>query len=147
VLFVVLSGSDDDDATRSAASRPQSAVGTTAAQPAKPQTSTRDAAPKRSTRHARRRGSRSTPEIKQIVIRGGKVVGGVKRLEYERGERVRFSVRSDVADEVHVHGFDVTKDVPAKGSVRFEFSADIEGVFGVELHHSGMEIAELGIRP
>jgi hypothetical protein len=80
-------------------------------------------------------------------VRGGKPVGGVKRLEYESGERVRFSVRSDVADEVHVHGFDIRKDVAAGGRVRFGFAADIEGVFEVELEHSRIKIAEVRIRP
>ena len=83
----------------------------------------------------------------RIVVRGGRPVGGVARLEYESGEHVRFSVRSDVADEIHVHGFDITKDVPAKGSVRFAFPADIEGVFDVELHHADVKIAELRITP
>jgi heme/copper-type cytochrome/quinol oxidase subunit 2 len=80
-------------------------------------------------------------------VRDGEPVGGVKRLEYERGERVRFSVKSDVADEVHVHGFDVTRDVPANRSVRFAFPADIEGVFEVELHDAHIKIAELRVRP
>ena len=40
---------------------------------------------------------------------------------------------SDVADEIHVHGYDLKKDVPAGGSVRFSFPASIEGVFEIEL--------------
>jgi hypothetical protein len=88
-----------------------------------------------------------TPTIDRIVVRGGKPVGGVERLEYESGERVRFSVHSDMADEVHVHGFDISKHVPANGSVRFRFLADIEGVFEVELEDSHVKIAELRIEP
>ena len=42
---------------------------------------------------------------------------GVKRLEYKKGDRVRFVVSSDVSDEIHVHGYDLTKDVQAGGSV------------------------------
>lgn len=87
------------------------------------------------------------PEIPRIVVRDGRPVGGVVRLEYENGERVRFAVHSDVADEVHVHGFDITTDVPANGSVRFEFAASIEGVFEIELERARIEIAELRIRP
>jgi hypothetical protein len=34
-------------------------------------------------------------------VRGGEPVGGVQRLEYDSGERVRLSVRSDVADQRH----------------------------------------------
>lgn len=88
------------------------------------------------------------PEIRRVAVRDGKPVAGVARLEYESGERVRFAVQSDVAGEVHVHGFDITKDVPANGSVRFEFPADIEGVFEIELHGgSHFQIAELRISP
>ncbi len=44
---------------------------------------------------------------------------------------MRFRVESDVADEIHVHGFDITKEVAAGGSASFSFPADIEGVFEV----------------
>jgi plastocyanin len=87
------------------------------------------------------------PPVRRIVVRDGKPAGGVARLEYKSGERVRFSVHADAAHEVHVHGFDIEKDVPAKGAARFEFRADIEGVFEVELHEGHVTIAELRIRP
>jgi hypothetical protein len=74
-------------------------------------------------------------------------VGGVRRLEYDSGDRVRFLVRSDVADEVHVHGYDVSKDVAAGGTVIFSFPADIEGVFEVELEQRHQQIAELRVNP
>ena len=56
-------------------------------------------------------------------------------------------VRSDVADEVHIHGYDLTQDVPAGGSVRFSFAADIEGVFEIELEERKEQIAELRVSP
>jgi hypothetical protein len=87
------------------------------------------------------------PDPAQIVVRDGKPVGGVARLEYERGERVRFTVVSDSADEVHVHGFDLAKDVAAGGSAHFDFRADFEGVFEVELEGAHVQIAELRIEP
>jgi hypothetical protein len=87
------------------------------------------------------------PEPAQILVRDGKPVGGVARLEYKRGERIRFAVFSDTADEVHVHGFDLAKDVAANGSVRFDFEADIEGVYEVEFEGAHVQIAELRIEP
>lgn len=86
-------------------------------------------------------------EPAQIVVRDGTPVGGVARLEYERGERIRFTVVSNTADEVHVHGFDLAKDVAAGGSARFDFRADFEGVFEVELEGAHVQIAELRIEP
>jgi pullulanase/glycogen debranching enzyme len=87
------------------------------------------------------------PQVKRIQVRDGAPMGGVARLEYERGERIRFAVFSDTADEVHVHGFDLAKDVAANGSVRFDFRADIEGVYEVELEGAHVQIAELRIEP
>lgn len=87
------------------------------------------------------------PRPPTIVIRDGQPVGGVEELEYEAGERVRFRVRSDVADEVHVHGYDVSSELPAGGTVTVSFSAEIEGIFEVELEQRGAQIAELRVDP
>lgn len=87
------------------------------------------------------------PAIPTVVVRNGKPVGGVAELTYERGERVRFRVTSDVGDEVHVHGYDITRDVEAGGSVGFDFPATIEGLFEAELEHRGEQIAELRVNP
>lgn len=90
---------------------------------------------------------RTAPAAPTIVIRGGEPVGGVRKLEHEAGESVRFRVRSDVADHVHVHGYDLMKDVPAGGTVAFSFPADIEGIFEIELEERGVQIGELRISP
>jgi hypothetical protein len=87
------------------------------------------------------------PAPMTIVLRNAKPVGGVQRLEYKQGQRVRFSVSSDVADEIHVHGYDHMKDVAASGSVSFDFPAKLEGVFEVELEGRQEQIAELRVLP
>lgn len=85
--------------------------------------------------------------VETIVIRNGEPVGGVRELEYSAGEQVRFDVHSDVADEIHVHGYDLMKDVPAGGTVSFSFPAEIEGIFEVELEGLAEQIAELRVNP
>jgi plastocyanin len=82
-----------------------------------------------------------------IVIKNGEPVGGVQELEYNAGDQIEFSVDSDVADEIHVHGYDLMKDVPAGGSVSFSFPAEIEGIFEVELEELGEQIAEIRVNP
>src|SRR5699024_6212163 len=82
-----------------------------------------------------------------VVVRDGAPVGGVQELEFSAGERIRFNVASDVADEVHVHGYDLAQNVPAGGEVSFDFPADIEGIFEVELEGRGVQIAELRVNP
>jgi hypothetical protein len=85
--------------------------------------------------------------VKTIVIKNGKPVGGIATLTYNKGERVRFKVDSDVSDEVHMHGYDIMKDVEAGGSVSFDFPATIEGIFEAELEDRGEQILELTVNP
>lgn len=82
-----------------------------------------------------------------IVVENGKPVGGIQQLTYNEGERVRFKVDSDVSDEIHVHGYDIMKEVEAGGSVSFDFPATIEGVFEAELEDRKEQILELTVNP
>jgi hypothetical protein len=85
--------------------------------------------------------------VPTIVIRNGEPVGGIKKLEYSAGEQIRFEVQSDVADEVHVHGYDLMQDVPAGGTVSFDFPAEIEGIFEAELEGRKEQILEIQVNP
>jgi len=89
----------------------------------------------------------NTNAVPTIVVKNGEPVGGVQELEYSAGDQVRFKVDSDVADEIHVHGYDLMKDVPAGGTVSFSFTAEIEGIFEVELEGRKEQIAELRVNP
>ncbi len=86
-------------------------------------------------------------KVTTIVIKNGKPVGGIAQLTYNEGEQVRFKVDSDVSDEVHMHGYDIMKDVKAGGSVTFDFPATIEGVFEAELEGRKEQILELTVNP
>jgi hypothetical protein len=86
-------------------------------------------------------------KVTTIVIKHGKPVGGIADLTYNKGEQVRFKVDSDVSDEVHMHGYDIMKDVKAGGSVSFDFPASIEGVFEAELEGRKEQILELTVNP
>jgi hypothetical protein len=85
--------------------------------------------------------------IPTIVIRDGEPVGGIEELGYSAGEEVRFKVESDVAEEIHVHGYDLMKDVPAGGSVSFDFPAELEGIFEAEMEGQGVQILQLTVNP
>jgi hypothetical protein len=89
----------------------------------------------------------STPPT--IQVRDGEPVGGVEKLQVSSGEPVRFRVTSNIEGEVHVHGYDFEKPIKAGGSVSFDFPANLEGAFDIELHHGGGEntIAELRVEP
>jgi hypothetical protein len=87
------------------------------------------------------------PTYERVRIRGGQPVGGVKDITVEKGDTVRLAVSSDTAEEVHVHGYDLMKDVEAGGTVRFRFLADVEGVFEIELERAHVHIAKLTVQP
>jgi ABC-type Fe3+-hydroxamate transport system substrate-binding protein len=123
VLFIVLSGGDDNKSTTTNATTSTTTSGT--------ETTTTPAQPAERT----------------VVVRGGKPVGGVQKLEYTKGDRIRFVVKSDISDEVHVHGYDIPKEVKAGGSVSFSFPANLEGVFEIELESRKEQIAELRVSP
>jgi hypothetical protein len=89
----------------------------------------------------------SSGKVTTIVVKHGKPVGGVAHLTYNKGEEVRFKVDSDVSDEIHMHGYDIMKDVEAGGSVSFGFPATIEGVFEAELEGRKEQILELTVNP
>lgn len=50
-----------------------------------------------------------------IRARAGKAEGRVQSITAKKGGRVRFSVTSDRADEIHVHGYELKRGVPAGG--------------------------------
>jgi hypothetical protein len=87
------------------------------------------------------------PPVPEVRIRSGKPVGGVQRLTVKRGERVRFVVVSDVEDHVHVHGYDLFRDVAPGRPARFDFPARIDGLFEVELEDRAEQIISLRVRP
>jgi ABC-type glycerol-3-phosphate transport system substrate-binding protein len=86
------------------------------------------------------------PVTVRVLVKGGKPVGGIQRATVKKGEKVAIVVRSDVADEVHVHGYDLHKDVDAGGTVRIVFPATITGVFEAELEDRKLQIVELTVK-
>lgn len=87
-------------------------------------------------------------EVPTIVVNeAGKPVGGIADLTYKEGDRIHFKVKSAVADEVHVHGYDLMKDVEAGGTIAYDFPATIEGVFEAELEGRKEQIIQLTVEP
>jgi hypothetical protein len=82
-----------------------------------------------------------------VNVVDAKPQGGIKKLSFKKGDQVQFKVVSDTADEIHVHGYDLMKDVPKGGSVSFSFKGSIEGRFVVELEDHKQQIAELDVTP
>jgi hypothetical protein len=130
VAFLVLSGGDDDeDSTSTTPTQTQQ----TETQAGEPTATVPEPKP--------------PPEFETIRVVGGEPAGGVKEITVQKDETVRIEVRSDTAGEIHLHGYDISKDVEAGGSVRFNFPATIEGVFEIEIEETHTPVGELRVEP
>lgn len=79
-----------------------------------------------------------------IKISNGEVDRPADRLPVELGSTVVLTVTTDVMDEVHIHGYDLTFHAMGE-AVSFEFVADVPGIFEVELEESGLLLFELQV--
>ena len=68
------------------------------------------------------------------------------RVEVPLGSTVMIMVTSDVAEEVHLHGYDVYADVTPDEPASMVFDADIPGTFEVELEGSHTLLFEVQVR-
>src|SRR4051812_5290350 len=84
-VLVIAGGGSDDKTTTSATSASTSATSTTQAAPAGPPTYT-------------------------VTVKDAKPVGGIKKIDLKKGDQLKLVVKSDTADEIHVHGYDFMKD-------------------------------------
>ena len=87
------------------------------------------------------------PAQVDVVVVGGEPQGGIVRESVDLDSEVVVTVTSDVADEVHVHGYDLMADVAPGAPATIRFTADAPGRFEIELEDTGVQIAELEVRP
>lgn len=87
------------------------------------------------------------PTVVRVDVVDGAPEGGIVRETVEKDDRVLLVVASDVADEVHLHGYDISREVTAGGTVRMRFRAALPGRFEVELENRGVVIADLAVAP
>jgi len=93
-------------------------------------------------------GAAAAASVAEIEVSEDEPVGGVQKLEFDAGDQIRFQVTGDEAEEVHVHGYDLSEEIPpGGGTVEFSFPAEIEGIFEIELEAKAVLIAELQVNP
>jgi len=75
-----------------------------------------------------------------IRIKTGKVMGGVETVSISKGDDVKISLSSDEAQTVHLHGYDIRKDIPAGEEAVINFNANATGRFRLTSHQSLGEV-------
>ncbi|MEW2145201.1 hypothetical protein AB0869_20545 [Micromonospora vinacea] len=137
-LLLAACGQDDDPSVAVPSTAPTSAAPSSATPtaPAPTVTSTPSA-------------SASTAAVDQqitVTIAKKRVDPPTGRITVSKGQLVRITVTSDVADELHVHGYDLGARLPAGTPGSVEFRADKTGLFEVETHESELVLFQLVVR-
>ena len=84
-------------------------------------------------------------QVITLAVAGGQVTGDIDRVEVPLGTSVRLSITTDVADEVHVHGYEITRALTPGQAIQIEFVADQPGVFEIELHDDRKVLTRLQV--
>ena len=87
------------------------------------------------------------PTVVRITVVDGVPKGGIVRETVEKNDRVVLVVTSDVSDHIHLHGYDVMRDVAPGKPARLPFKATVPGRFEVELEDRGVPIADITVEP
>ena len=147
IVFVVLRGGNDNGDSSSSSNAQTTATQSTSTSTATGETGSTSTATSTPTTTSTSTSTPAEPAVRTINVVNGQPEGGIKTISYDKGDQVRLKVSSDVADEIHVHGYDLMKDVEKGGSVEFSFAASIEGRFEIELENAGTQIANLEVDP
>lgn len=79
----------------------------------------------------------------EVSVEGGEVSGDTE-AKVASGTDVTIEVTSEEDDRIHVHGYDLYGEI-SDGSGSVKFTADIPGVFEVELEEAGTRLVELTV--
>lgn len=86
-------------------------------------------------------------DLIRIKVEDGVKTEGLDTISVRVGETVRFEVETDIADEIHVHGYDLSFETIPEEEILVEFVADATGIFEVELEGLGLHIVDIEVTP
>ena len=82
-----------------------------------------------------------------LLVQKGKLAAGPEKMTVPQGTEVTIRVHTDVADELHLHGYDRKVPISAGDPGVLTFLADRAGRFELELHKAHAELAVLEVQP
>ena len=88
------------------------------------------------------------PPVDEFVftVQGGQVSRPAS-FKTTEGREVIIRVTADVSDEVHLHGYDYSKEIEAGNTVELRFTADRAGRFELELEQRKLTLGFLEVQP
>lgn len=82
-----------------------------------------------------------------IQIQHGRPVGGTTIFRVKQDDTVTFRISSDTKGEVHLHGYDLEKDMVPGQTVTVLLTANATGRFLIEIEETEVEIGFLEVQP
>lgn len=137
VLLVVPSACASDEAVTTTTSSPATTP-TTTAEVAATSSSTTLPAETTTTNEAVR--------VIEVTYASGQVAGGAQRTTVRLGEKVRLRVTSDVADQIHLHTYDLKAPVGPGLPAQIDLIATIPGRHEVELEKKRRQLLVLEVK-
>ena len=94
-------------------------------------------------------GQRHGPHPSKVatvrIIDGAPPASGPPELDYRKGDEIRLRVVSDVATEVELTGYGVTRTVPADGATEIDIHATRTGAFALLVAETHIDIARVTV--
>ena len=81
-----------------------------------------------------------------VIVEAGEVTGP-GRFTFTVGDPVSIWVLSDVDAEIHVHGYDLLFEATAGVPVEIALTADVPGIWEVELEETHIPLFALEVTP
>lgn len=83
----------------------------------------------------------------KLELVNGALVSGPAVISVAEGDRVSIEIVSDKADELHLHGYDLSLKLTPGQSGTLSFVADRSGRFDYELHHAHRDLGVVEVSP
>lgn len=87
------------------------------------------------------------PVVQIYRVEKGQRVAGPELIQVRQDDEVTLSITSDVADELHMHGYDHHLHLHAGQPAELKFTATHSGRFEFELHKSHLSLGVLEVQP
>ena len=86
-------------------------------------------------------------QVFELHLEGGEVARDRRTLRVTEGDRVRLRWTADAATILHLHGYDLEREVEPGEPARLSFEADLTGRFEMENHETEEELGTLVVEP
>ena len=87
------------------------------------------------------------PQTREFALRISEGIMEPSDVSVTEGDQVVLRLSTDSPLEVHVHGYNVEREVEPDEPARLSFEADLTGRFTMEDHETGEELGTLVVEP